>query len=243
MRLIDGEVNRVLSRAEAEALSEETGLDLVVMSLASDPPVVQLTDYGRFKFESEKKAREAKKKQHVVSVKEIKMGIRIDEHDYEVKKNRAYRFLEEGNKVKCTIRLKGREVQHSNLAFDLGKRFVADLEDVGTLEGRIRQESFRIITMNFNPEKKSGAPKIIKQASSPKSSDTVPEKTAVAAAEKVEEEEKALPIAKEPEAPPKVKVAVAAKETTAKAPIAKAEKPEKESKEEKENDHAKTEDA
>ncbi len=163
MRLIDGEENRVLSREEAEALSEETGLDLVVMSLASDPPVVQLTDYGRFKFEAEKKAREAKKKQHVVSVKEIKMGIRIDDHDYEVKKDRAYRFLEEGNKVKCTIRLKGREVQHANLAFDLGKRFVADLEEVGTLEGRIRQESFRIITMNFNPEKKSGVKKVVKQ--------------------------------------------------------------------------------
>ncbi len=202
------------------------------MSLTSDPPVVQLTDYGRFKFEAEKKAKEAKKKQHVVSVKEIKMSIRIDDHDYEVKKNRAYRFLEEGNKVKCTIRLKGREVQHSKLAFDLGNRFVADLEDVGTLEGRIRQESFRIITMNFNPEKKSGAKKIVKQTATEKpAAKTTEEKPKVAASPKPKPEPKAVPAKKETEdakaEPEKPK---------------KSEKP-KPQKEEKEDNNAKTKDA
>lgn len=156
---MDGEDNEVVPRAEAERIAEERGLDLVVMSLDASPPVVRLVDFGKFKFETEKKAREAKKKQHVMAVKEIKMGVRIDDHDYSVKMNRARKFLEQGNKVKCTIRLKGREVQHSALAFDLARQFVADLEDVGTLEGQIRLEGSRNITLNLNPGG-TGKPKV-----------------------------------------------------------------------------------
>lgn len=152
MRLIDGEDNRVISRQEAEALARERGLDLVIMSLDSSPPVVRLVDFGKFKFEAEKKAREAKKKQHVVEVKEIKMGIRIDDHDYDVKLSHAKKFLQAGNKVKGTIRLKGRETQHANLAFDLANRFVVDLQDVGVLEGQIRLEG-RTITLQIGPAK------------------------------------------------------------------------------------------
>ncbi len=123
------------------------------MSPDSDPPVVRLMDYGKFKFEADKKAREAKKKQHTVSIKEVKLGIRIDDNDYNVKLNRAKKFLEEGNKVKCTLRLRGREVQHSDLAFKLAARFAEDLEETGSLESPIRQESFRQITMTFQPKK------------------------------------------------------------------------------------------
>ncbi len=122
------------------------------MSLDSSPPVVRLIDYGKFKFEAEKKAREAKKKQHVIEIKEIKMGIRIDQHDYNVKLGRAKKFLESGDKLKVTIRLKGRETQHADLAFDLANRFILDLEDSGVQEGRTRLEG-RTITINMSPKK------------------------------------------------------------------------------------------
>lgn len=134
-------------------MARERGLDLVVMSFDSSPLVVRLVDYGKFKFEADKKNREAKKKQHVVDVKEIKMGVRIDDHDYDTKVQHSKKFLEEGNKVKCSIRLKGRETQHSNLAFDLARKFVVDLQDVGSLEGDIRMEG-RTITIHVGPGKK-----------------------------------------------------------------------------------------
>lgn len=153
VRLIDGERNEVLSRQEAETLAEEQGLDIVIVSFDSSPLVVRLVDFGKFKFEFEKKTREAKKKQHVVEVKEIKMTVRIGEHDYTTKQQRAAGFLQAGNKVKCTIRMKGRETQHSNLAFDLAKKFVVDLEEVATLEGSIRFEG-RNITLSLSPLKK-----------------------------------------------------------------------------------------
>jgi len=153
VRLIDGEFNQVMSRRDAENLARERGLDLVIMSFDSSPLVVRLVDFGKFKFEADKKAREAKKKQHVVDIKEIKMGVRIDDHDYETKVQRAKKFLDEGNKVKCSIRLKGRETQHANLAFDLARKFVVDLQDSGSLEGDIRMEG-RTITINIGPAKK-----------------------------------------------------------------------------------------
>lgn len=123
------------------------------MSFDSVPFVVRLIDYGKFKFESEKKNREAKRKQHVVENKEIKMGVRIDDHDYQTKTQHAQKFLEAGNKVKCSIRMKGRESQHANLAFDLGRKFVVDLQHVGVLEGDVRMEG-RTVTINLSPLKK-----------------------------------------------------------------------------------------
>lgn len=143
----------MVPRREAEDLARERGLDLVVMSFDSVPLVVRLVDFGKFKFESDKKAREAKKKQHVVEVKEIKMSVRIDDHDYNTKVSHGQKFLEQGNKVKCSIRLKGRETQHANLAFDLGRKFVVDLQDFGVLEGDIRMEG-RTLTINISPGKK-----------------------------------------------------------------------------------------
>jgi translation initiation factor IF-3 len=153
VRLIDGEMNAVITRQEAERMARERGVDLVVMSFDSAPLVVRLIDYGKFKFENEKKAREAKKKQHIVEIKEIKMGVRIDDHDYLTKVQRAQKFLEQGNKVKCSIRLKGRETQHANLAFDLGRKFVVDLQEFGALDGDLRMEG-RTITINVSPAKK-----------------------------------------------------------------------------------------
>lgn len=162
VRLIDGDSNDVVSRKDAEAMAEERGLDLVVMSLTSSPPVVKLMDYGKFKFAAEKKAREDKKKQHVVAVKEIKLGIRIDDHDLTVKANRACKFLDAGNKVKCSIRLKGREVQHSDLAFDLAQRFAIAVMESGSLESPVKQENLRSIVFYFQPGKAKETPVVTK---------------------------------------------------------------------------------
>ena len=152
LRLIDGDQNVIVTREYAEKLAVQRGLDLIVVSLDSSPPVVRLVDFGKYRFEAEKKAKEARKKQHVVEVKEFKVSIRIDDHDYEVKMNHSRRFLQEGNKVKITIRLKGREVQHSNLAFDLANRFVLDLKADGQLEGQLRMEG-RTLVVNLSPAK------------------------------------------------------------------------------------------
>ena len=152
MRLITDEGTDIVPRAAAEALAEETGLDLLVISLDSAPPVVRLIDYGKYKYEQEKKQRIAKKKQHVTEIKEIKMTVRIDDHDYDTKVSRAKKFIEQADKVKLTIRLKGREIQHNNLALDLAKRFVVDLEELASLDGRI-QSMGRVISCVLSPKK------------------------------------------------------------------------------------------
>ncbi len=154
VRLVgDDEAFGIVSRQEAERIAAERGLDLIVMSLETSPPVVRLMDFGKYKFEKEKKAREAKKKQHTVDVKEIKMGVRIDTHDYEVKVGRGKGFLEHGHKLKVTIRLRGREVQHPNLAFDLANKFVVDLENFGSPDAPPRMEG-RQINLMISPGKK-----------------------------------------------------------------------------------------
>ena len=106
----------------------DKGLDLVLISPNQDPPVAKIMDYGKHRFETEKRAKEARKKQHTVEVKEIKMRYKIDVHDYNVRIKNIKRFLEEGNKVKILVMLKGREIQHSSLAFDLVRRIEADLQ-------------------------------------------------------------------------------------------------------------------
>lgn len=143
----------IVPRAEVEATAEEQGLDVILVNPTSDPPVVRLMDYGKFKFEREKREREAKKKQHIISVKEVKLGIRIDEGDYQVKLARAVKFLAGGDKVKFTIRLRGREVQHRNLAIALAERVKVDLDEKGTLEGRINHENLRQMTFTFQPNR------------------------------------------------------------------------------------------
>jgi translation initiation factor IF-3 len=174
VRLIDGEDTEIVPREEAERRAQETGLDLLIVSLDASPLVVRLIDYGKFKYELEKKQREAKKKQHVTTVKEIKMGVRIDDNDYNVKVDRARRFLEDHDKVKLTIRLKGREIQHNNLAFDLANQFVIDLEPCGTLEGRVRMEG-RAITVNLSPKTSpSGAKKPTAPAPTTTATSTTP---------------------------------------------------------------------
>ena len=108
-------------------MAEEADLDLVVISPNQAPPVAKILNYGKYKYELEKKAKEAKKKQHVVDIKEIKVRYKIDTHDYEVRLKNIRKFISQGNKVKVVVMLRGREMQHSNLAIELAEKFIADL--------------------------------------------------------------------------------------------------------------------
>ncbi len=123
-------------------MAEEANLDLVLVSPNQEPPVAKILDYGKYKYELDKRAKEAKKKQHTIEIKEIKVRYKIDTHDYEVRLKNIRKFISQGNKVKIVVMLRGREMQHSKLAFDLAQRFITDLEnDVAVekapaLEGR-----------------------------------------------------------------------------------------------------------
>ncbi len=110
-------------------MAKEKDLDLVVVSANQAPPVAKILNWGKYKYENEKRAKEAKKKQHVVDIKEVKMRYKIDVHDYEVRLKAAKKFLAQGNKVKVIIMLRGREMQHSHLAMDLINKFQAEFEN------------------------------------------------------------------------------------------------------------------
>ena len=116
------------------ALGEEKGFDLVEVSPEAKPPVVKLMDYGKYKYEQQKKANEARKKQKVIEIKEIKMRPTIDDHDYDTKMKQMRRFFDEGDKVKVTLRFRGREMAHQNLGMDLLNRVHKDVEPVAKME-------------------------------------------------------------------------------------------------------------
>jgi translation initiation factor IF-3 len=154
VRLIDenGENHGVVETSKALAMAEEADLDLVVVSQNQEPPVAKILNYGKYKYELEKKAKEAKKKQHTIDVKEIKIRYKIDTHDYLVRIKSIQKFIAQGNKVKVVVMLRGREMQHSSLAFDLANRFIEDLKnDPITLEKKPMLEG-RNVTMYFAPQ-------------------------------------------------------------------------------------------
>ena len=130
VRLIDqnGENCGVVMILAALKMAQEADLDLVVISPNQEPPVAKILNYGKYKYELEKKAKEAKKKQHTVEIKEVKIRYKIDTHDYQVRVKNIKKFIGQGNKVKIVVMLRGREMQHANLAFDLMNRFLTDLE-------------------------------------------------------------------------------------------------------------------
>lgn len=145
VRLIDenGENHGVVATSKALAMAEAADLDLVVVSPNQAPPVAKILNYGKYKYELEKRAKEAKKKQHTVDIKEVKVRYKIDTHDYQVRIKNINKFISQGNKVKIVVMLRGREMQHSNLAFDLANKFMEDLvggtiavEKKPQLEGR-----------------------------------------------------------------------------------------------------------
>jgi translation initiation factor IF-3 len=136
----DGSQLGILTPREAMRLAEEKDLDLVLVSDKADPPVCRIMDYGKFKFEQEKKAREARKKQHTSDVKEVKMRYKIEDHDYNVRVNQAERFLKSGDKVKATITFRGREIQHRDLAETLLMRMATDLQEFAEVQQAPKQE-------------------------------------------------------------------------------------------------------
>ena len=149
MRVIgsDGEMVGVLSRDEALAMAEEAGLDLVEIQPTADPPVCRIMDYGKFKFEAQKKANAAKKKQKIVEIKELKFRPTTDDGDYNIKLRNLRRFLEEGDKVKVNIRFKGREMAHQELGMQMAARIEKDLADEVVIEQRPRLEGRQMIMM------------------------------------------------------------------------------------------------
>jgi translation initiation factor IF-3 len=130
----DGHKYGEIGLEEGRAIAEEKGFDLVEVSPEAKPPVVKLMDYGKFKYEQQKKAAEARKKQKVIEIKEIKMRPTIDDHDYDTKMKQMRRFFDEGDKVKVTLRFRGREMAHQNLGMDLLNRVHKDVEPVAKME-------------------------------------------------------------------------------------------------------------
>ena len=119
---------------DALAIAEEKGFDLVEVSPQAKPPVVKMMDYGKYKYEQQKKAAEARKKQKVIEIKEIKMRPTIDDHDYDTKMKAMRRFFDDGDKVKVTLRFRGREMAHQNLGMELLNRVHKDVEPVAKME-------------------------------------------------------------------------------------------------------------
>ena len=155
MRVLDaeGEMVGVLSRDEAIALAEETGMDLVEIQPNADPPVCRIMDFGKFKFDLQKKANAAKKKQKQVEIKEMKFRPVTDEGDYQIKLRNMRRFLEEGDKIKVNIRFRGREMSHQELGRGMAARIEADLGEDIVIESRPRLEGRQMVMM-IAPKKK-----------------------------------------------------------------------------------------
>ena len=147
VRLIgaDGENIGVVSVQQAIQHSEEVGLDLVEISPNASPPVGKILDLGKFKYELQKKRNEAKKKQKVIDVKEIKLRPNIEDHDYEVKMRSMHRFLVDGDKVKITMRFRGREMNHQEIGINLLKRVVDDTEKVAKIEQEAKMEGRQLV--------------------------------------------------------------------------------------------------
>jgi len=136
----DGEQLGVMETREAIRVARERGMDLVEVAANAEPPVCRITDFGKFQYEAKKKANEAKKKQVVITVKEIKFRPGTDDHDYDYRMKHARDWLQDGDKVKATIWFRGREMAHRELGSRILEKLEADLQDVGEVESRPRME-------------------------------------------------------------------------------------------------------
>jgi len=134
-------------------MAREKDLDLVEISPTANPPVCKIMDYGKYEFQQKKKQSEAKKKQKVIVVKEVQFRPRIDEHDYDFKKNNIVRFLQHGDKVKASIRFRGREMTHMELGRAVLDRLLADIKEVGTAENAHPDVQGNRMTMVIAPNK------------------------------------------------------------------------------------------
>jgi len=152
IRLIDhnGENVGVVSPSDAIERAEQVGLDLVEISPNASPPVCKIMDFGKYKYEQQKKAAEAKKKQKTTELKEVKFRPNIDSHDYDVKMRSVTKFLEEGDKVKITLRFRGREMAHQEIGRELLQKIGGDISEMGKVESMPRMEG-RQMTMVISP--------------------------------------------------------------------------------------------
>ncbi|HBK56620.1 MAG TPA: translation initiation factor IF-3 [Xanthomonadales bacterium] len=143
----DGEMVGIMTRDAALNLADEAGLDLVEIQPTADPPVCRIMDYGKFRFEQQKKASAAKKKQKQVELKELKFRPVTDQGDYDIKMRNLRRFIEDGDKVKVNIRFRGRELAHQDLGLAMASRIEADLGDEVVIEQRPRLEGKQMVMM------------------------------------------------------------------------------------------------
>ncbi|WP_245577586.1 MULTISPECIES: translation initiation factor IF-3 [Nisaea] len=141
----DGEMLGVLTVREGILKAEEFGLDLVEVSPNADPPVCKILDYGKFKYEAQKKKNEAKKKQKIIEIKEIKLRPNIDDHDFEVKMKNVRKFIAEGDKVKVTLRFRGREMAHQDLGMNVLNRVRDEMEEAAKVESYPKMEGRQMI--------------------------------------------------------------------------------------------------
>ena len=149
LRLIgaEGENIGVVTPERARELAEEAGLDLVEISPNATPPVCKIMDFGKFKYEQQKRESEARKKQKIIEVKEVKFRPNTDTHDYEVKMRSVFKFLENGDKVKVTLRFRGREMAHQNLGRELLERVADDTKEIGRVENFPKLEGRQMVMM------------------------------------------------------------------------------------------------
>ena len=146
----DSEQLGILQKADALQKAKELGLDLVEVSPNAEPPVCRIMDYGKFKYEQQKKKQEAKKNQTVVQIKEIKVRPKTDDHDYETKVRHIRRFLEQGDRCKVTVFFRGREIMHKDRGEDILKRIIEDTKDISKVEQEARAEG-RVLQMLLVP--------------------------------------------------------------------------------------------
>jgi translation initiation factor IF-3 len=158
----DGSVE-IMPTPAAVRKAQDMGLDLILIAPTAEPPVAKAMDYGQWQYETKKKQQEAKKKQHVIQVKELKFRPNTDDHDYDFKRNHAIRFLQEGNRVKAVVQFRGREIAHVDLGQKLLARFTRDLAQYGSVEGspRLEGRTFHVLispVKKEKPEKPKPAP-------------------------------------------------------------------------------------
>ncbi|MBS1954201.1 MAG: translation initiation factor IF-3 [Cyanobacteria bacterium SZAS-4] len=135
----------IVPYADALRLAKEQGLEVFIVLADANPPVARIMDYGRFKFEQEKNMRETKRKHHIINVKEIKMRYQIEDHDYQIKLKHAIDFLKDGDKVKVSLNLSGREMQHKELAQNLMQKFADDLREVSFIDSEPKLEEKNVL--------------------------------------------------------------------------------------------------
>ena len=149
----EGEQIGIMSSDNALRTAYDKGLDLILISPNAQPPVCRIADYGRYRYEQEKREKVAKKKQNIIEVKEVQLSCRIDTHDFETKVKHALRFLGEGNKVKVVLRFRGREMSHQEIGKEILERFREAVKESGTVDKTPNLEG-RLMTMIVNPIKK-----------------------------------------------------------------------------------------